>query len=1225
MKKIILIFLMIIGFALNVSAYTSFNEIFGKSGVIIGGYTSTSNFTRYNRVRIDASDKKGDQTVTRQVGITVPAGEAHLYRAQARVFGADRRFNVTSRGKLIDNKDAQEVSGLSLYKSSMSGSDEWHEEVGVWYIEGPFDGYVDVRLTTEQEFVSNGDWDEGEFVLDKYNYNVMNKGLYGKNPYHSNRGWYNIKEDEMNAIGATESYHGTRNVDVKIDVPSGEKYVFYTKVYYKVNSSMRYCMYEHIINGPYKKTIKIPMDKYSDTATFTLLDYWVYLPPDKSGVSYTEARYDKYTVVSNAKGSLVQSNIIAPAGAYPNNGKHSDGYWYVRIYNQNPNKPTITAPATGIKTKDNTVTVNWNFSDPDSGDTQGKYQLIGSTDNFTTNHYNSGVVTSSAKTKTTTALADGIWKFRVKVWDNNGGASSWGELTNVLVDTTLPDNPNLSTGTYTNTTDTSITMNWKAFADSSPSSGYHSVRIYAKRWNGSDWEDTVDIDNDGTPEAGKSYNETNKTSHVFNGLLPGNKYRFTIRYRDNAGNYGNYSWKDRWTVPSTPPTPTGSTAGVLWHKTEGRGKVILNWQAQTGATGYKVHIYDGSTYRAWDAGNTTTWDSSVWKVYPTEARINQDADDTRTIDIFNHSKTGLDLRDNPSRLYLKSSYAAHNNKKNYWFRVSAYNTVGESVYSTPYMPTLPNRTDADLPEDYTVNLTTTGTNSMRINVGATNDLLSGLPVNRYSYYNGSSWSTYESSDVKDIAGLNPNTQYILKTRVIDNVGNIREKNLNAKYTFAKEPSITVADASSGDLSNKEGVIHKITINAEGNPANTEYRIERATNDTFNENLEVIRDWSTSLTEDVVVPSKYTTYYYRVNARNGDLVETAYSDYKHMSGVPNITGSYGPLNWSREGRGYIKLTWPAVEGANEYEVLIYDGNKYRIFNVGNNLVFDSRLEHVYPTEAVISGYADNTRNDDIFKHDKSGLDLSDDPRSLYRSSTGTAYNSNKSYAIRVRAKQGTIRTYSYANLYYISLPDRTDVDAPIISVTGNPASYVNTDVTLSVTTTETESGLNTVLWQEGNKVVGDFVNGTVGNALSGGNIIVGENKDITIYARDNVGNERVEVVSVTKIDKVLPVIKTSGNNIKLAPNSYVHEKIKVEDTTRVQNIKVKLLFGGLDTGAISISTGSGVTEVDTGKILMAASINSNFVVGNTVVMRIEATDEGNNTSTKDINIEISNSY
>lgn len=44
--------------------------------------------------------------------------------------------------------------------------------------------------------------------------------------------------------------------------------------------------------------------------------------------------YHKYYEVSSefneVRGDLLQENIVAEDGIYPNNGKHSDGYWYVK-------------------------------------------------------------------------------------------------------------------------------------------------------------------------------------------------------------------------------------------------------------------------------------------------------------------------------------------------------------------------------------------------------------------------------------------------------------------------------------------------------------------------------------------------------------------------------------------------------------------------------------------------------------------------------------------------------------------------------------------------------------------------------------------------------------------------------------------------------------------------------------------------------------------------------
>ncbi len=56
-----------------------------------------------------------------------------------------------------------------------------------------------------------------------------------------------------------------------------------------------------------------------------------------------------YSKQREIRGTLVQSDLIAPEGTYPDNGKHIDGYWYVKksIANQ---EPTITSTTQGNET-----------------------------------------------------------------------------------------------------------------------------------------------------------------------------------------------------------------------------------------------------------------------------------------------------------------------------------------------------------------------------------------------------------------------------------------------------------------------------------------------------------------------------------------------------------------------------------------------------------------------------------------------------------------------------------------------------------------------------------------------------------------------------------------------------------------------------------------------------------------------------------------------------------
>lgn len=79
---------------------------------------------------------------------------------------------------------------------------------------------------------------------------------------------------------------------------------------------------------------------------------------------YSKATRDSTTSSEYVRGALVQSNIIAENGTYPTNGRHTDGFWYVRgsIANQNPVITPSSAPSGTYETK---PSFNYNVSDPD--------------------------------------------------------------------------------------------------------------------------------------------------------------------------------------------------------------------------------------------------------------------------------------------------------------------------------------------------------------------------------------------------------------------------------------------------------------------------------------------------------------------------------------------------------------------------------------------------------------------------------------------------------------------------------------------------------------------------------------------------------------------------------------------------------------------------------------------------------------------------------------------
>jgi hypothetical protein len=85
----------------------------------------------------------------------------------------------------------------------------------------------------------------------------------------------------------------------------------------------------------------------------TLLQY--YVPYINTPVMYRIATVTKKVIRTDySKGSLIQTGITGGATAYPTNGRHTDGYWYVQKsrVNQSIAPPTpFTSPTTGKKFK----------------------------------------------------------------------------------------------------------------------------------------------------------------------------------------------------------------------------------------------------------------------------------------------------------------------------------------------------------------------------------------------------------------------------------------------------------------------------------------------------------------------------------------------------------------------------------------------------------------------------------------------------------------------------------------------------------------------------------------------------------------------------------------------------------------------------------------------------------------------------------------------------------
>ncbi|WP_186321409.1 DNRLRE domain-containing protein [Bacillus sp. FJAT-22090] len=176
------------------------------------------------------------------------------------------------------------------------------------------------------------------------------------------------------------------------------------------------------------------------------------------------------------------------------------------------------------------------------------------------------------------------------------------------------------------------------------------------------------------------------------------------------------------TIPNLtmPKAPTG----VAYSNQVGTnsGYINLEWEPVTGAAGYKVWMFNGLSYEAFDVKNTTNWTTQNKGIWPTDTEITNGS--STTLKLHQDGK-GVELPLDPSPMYAKmgTKYAT---SKTYFFRVSAYNADGESVFSKDIFTTkMPKGTEFLGVEDY---WTMIGVPNGAVNAATGNLLLSESDV-----------------------------------------------------------------------------------------------------------------------------------------------------------------------------------------------------------------------------------------------------------------------------------------------------------------------------------------------------------------------------------------------------------------------------------------------------------------------------------------------------------------
>lgn len=231
-------------------------------------------------------------------------------------------------------------------------------------------------------------------------------------------------------------------------------------------------------------------------------------------------------------------------------------------------------------------------------------------------------------------------------------------------------------------------------------------------------------------------------------------------------NSGTYAPRLEITYSPKPSAPTGSAYGNGVHT--GNGHVNLQWTAVSGATGYKVLIFNGKAYEEIDVGNVTSWTTKGKKLWPTDAQV------ASGIYTLRKDGTGGEFSDDPRNVYQKSG-GSYPNSKNYWFRIKAYNANGDTTQSDAFMPTIPDQTAPSQPTQLGI--------SNQLNTGyaftwnAAADDNSG--INHYNVYLGTQPGVWDVVNGASTTGtsythtgtLVPRTTYYFAVKAVDKNGN----------------------------------------------------------------------------------------------------------------------------------------------------------------------------------------------------------------------------------------------------------------------------------------------------------------------------------------------------------------------------------------------------------------------------------------------------------------------
>ncbi|MBU1077169.1 MAG: fibronectin type III domain-containing protein, partial [Spirochaetes bacterium] len=251
----------------------------------------------------------------------------------------------------------------------------------------------------------------------------------------------------------------------------------------------------------------------------------------------------------------------------------------------------------------------------------------------------------------------------------------------------------------------------------------------------------------------------------------------------------------------------------------------------------------------------------------------------------------------------------------YFYWLKAYNGGGPSPFSTYISNRTLQDSTAPLPDPAQITAVALSPTSIRWTAVAGTD---PSPPITYQFNGSMNTNTnigWALSQDMTLTSLNPNTWYTQRVRMRDAYSNTGAWSVGyvGRYTHAYPPVNGQIIPSNGQL--------LIAWEANNNPTDTEYYVERARDENFIEELVILKDWSIGTTVSDGSTSDFKTYYYRIVARNHDgilsqeLVITKQALYEAHRRFRNSVIKY---------KGNVKVEYHHLFEKDGYvEAIIYD--------------------------------------------------------------------------------------------------------------------------------------------------------------------------------------------------------------------------------------------------------------------------------------------------------------